>query len=107
MMMMLKMVLVMMLMLMLMMRMTMTSSTWLLLFIPSLGPISPGNEMSLVVLFATNMSYGSNLTDNHTGQRLMGARVPELQKTKSSFYENLNKSQPGQEKDELLCLGQG
>ena len=49
-----------------------------------------------------------NLTNNDTGQRLMSAWVPELQKNNSStLFEKLNKSQPGREKDERLDLGRG
>ena len=63
------------------------------------------------LVVAVHPELGSDLTDNHTGQRLVGRRVPQLKKIKSIklffvFFNN-NVSQPGREKGEPLDLGQG
>ena len=61
------------------------------------------------LVVAVHPELGSDLTDNHTGQRLVGRRVPQLKKIKSFFFLFLNNnvSQPGREKGEPLDLGQG
>ena len=40
------------------------------------------------LVVAVHSQLGSNLTDNHTGQRLMGLWVPELQNPKICLFEN-------------------